>query len=42
MPLYRVAKEKLEPVKQTTFVEEKFLERRDLQRYESGHIGSRR
>lgn len=32
MPLYRVAKEKLEPVKQTTFVEEKFLERRDLQR----------
>lgn len=32
MPLYRVAKERLEPVKQTSFVEEKFFERRDLQR----------
>ena len=32
MPLYRVAKEKLEAVKQTSFTEEKFFERRDLQR----------
>lgn len=32
MPLYRVTKEKLEPVKQTTFVEERFFERKDLQR----------
>ena len=32
MPLYRVAKEKLEPVKQTTFIEERFFERKDLQR----------
>jgi hypothetical protein len=32
MPLYRVSKDKLEAVKQTTFVEEKLLERKDLQR----------
>ncbi len=32
MPLYRVAKDKLEAVKQTSFIEEKFLERKDLQR----------
>lgn len=32
MPLYRVAKDKLEAVRQTSFVEEKFFERRDLQR----------
>ena len=32
MPLYRVAKEKLEAVKQTSFIDEKFFERRDLQR----------
>jgi Domain of unknown function (DUF4268)/Endonuclease NucS len=32
MPLYRVAKEKLEAVKQTSFIEEKFFERKDLQR----------
>jgi hypothetical protein len=32
MPLYRVSTDKLEAVKQTTFVEEKLLERKDLQR----------
>jgi RecB family endonuclease NucS len=32
MPLYRVAKDKLEAVKQTSFIEEKFFERKDLQR----------
>ena len=32
MPLYRVAQEKLEPVTQTSFIEENFFERRDLQR----------
>ena len=32
MPLYRVTKDKLEAVKQTSFVEEKFFERKDLQR----------
>mgnify|MGYP001453229104 CR=1 FL=1 len=32
MPLYRVTREKLEAVKQTSFVDEKLLERRDLQR----------
>jgi hypothetical protein len=32
MPLYRVAKDKLEAVRQTSFVEEKFFERKDLQR----------
>jgi Domain of unknown function (DUF4268)/Endonuclease NucS len=32
MPLYRAAKNKLEAVKQTSFVEEKFFERKDLQR----------
>lgn len=32
MPLYRVAKDKLEAVKQTSFIEEKLFERQDLQR----------
>jgi hypothetical protein len=32
MPLYRVAKDKLEAVRQTSFIEEKCFERRDLQR----------
>ena len=32
MPLFRVTKDKLEPVKRTTYVEEKLLERKDLQR----------
>ena len=32
MPLYRVATGKLEAVKQTSFIEEKFFERKDLQR----------
>ena len=32
MPLYRVAKDKLEAVKPTSFVNEKFFERKDLQR----------
>jgi hypothetical protein len=32
MPLYRVAKDKLEAVKQTSFIEERFFERKDLQR----------
>jgi len=32
MPLYRVAKDKFEAVKQTSFIEEKFFERKDLQR----------
>ena len=32
MPLYRVTKDKLESVKQTSFIEEKFFERKDLQR----------
>jgi hypothetical protein len=32
MPLYRVTKDRLEPVKQTSFIEERLLERKDLQR----------
>ena len=32
MPLYRVAKDRLESVKETSFFEEKLFERRDLQR----------
>jgi hypothetical protein len=32
MPLYRIATDKLEAVRQTTFIEEKFFERKDLQR----------
>jgi hypothetical protein len=32
MPLYRVTKDRLEPVKQTSFIEERLLERQDLQR----------
>ena len=32
MPLYRVSKDRLEPVKQTSFIEERLLERKDLQR----------
>jgi hypothetical protein len=32
MPLYHVTKEKLEPVSGTSFVEEKMLERKDIQR----------
>ena len=32
MPLYHVAKDKLEPVSSTSFTEEKMLERKDIQR----------
>lgn len=32
MPLYCVTKDRLEPVKQTSFIEERLLERKDLQR----------
>jgi len=32
MPLYRVAQDKLEAVKQTSFIDERFFERKDLQR----------